>query len=280
MWPHLRSLWGAVGFGETYVAAPKTAVARREAYERDGFVSGGVLLDGTALSVLRAEFDRIHAQGLGAQDLRIAEGPGRVFYRIADLHRRSAEFERLVQHPVLVARLAELTGLDSFRVLTDQVQFKPPQVGGRNAWHRDMPTFPLERPFTGLTAWIALDDATRQTGCMRMVPGSHRWGDAEDLAVEGDGWGLPGVASLSTYHGHPVEVVPRPVPAGHVHFHHAMVWHESGRNKTPNKRRAFAIHFAGADDRYRGNRWTKLEGLRDGDPLDAAAPLVVRARTP
>ena len=36
--------------------------------------------------------------------------------------------------------------------------------------------------------------------------------------------------------------------------------------------------FVGAHDRYRGNRWTKIERLKDGDLLDAAATLVVRVR--
>lgn len=274
---HLRAFTRAVTGAGAFVEPPATAAARREAYERDGFVAGGALLDAQALAVLRAEFDRIFAGPAGADDERVAVGPERAFHKVYHLHRRSPAFAEVVSHPRLVARLAELTGLTAFRVLLDQVQYKPPRVGGRNAWHRDMPSFPLARPYTGLTAWIALDDATEHTGCLRMVPGSHRWGDAADLAVEGDGWGLPGVEDLAVYRGHPVTIVPRPVRAGHVHFHHDMVWHASGRNATRHRRRGLAIHFVGADDRYRANRRTTLPGLADGDRLDAVRPLVVRA---
>lgn len=273
----LRTLGGT----RPFVVPPATARERREAYERDGFVAGGALLDAKELRTLRAEFDRIFAEGPHDGDERVAVGTEREFHKFCHLNRRSRAFEDVERNPRLVELLAELTGLDAFRVLLDQVQYKPPRVGGRNAWHRDMPSFPLLEPYTGLTAWIALDDATEHTGCLQMVPGSHRWGDAADLAVEGDGWGLPGVEALDGYQGHAVEIVKRPVEAGCVHFHHDMVWHASGRNGTRHKRRALAIHFVGADDRYSGGRRTKLAGLKDGDRLDLAAPLVVRLdRTP
>jgi ectoine hydroxylase-related dioxygenase (phytanoyl-CoA dioxygenase family) len=258
--------------GAGFVRAPATAAERRRAYEEDGFVAGGPLLDDEECRTLRLEFDRLFAEGHETVPVR----GGRQFHKVYDLHRRSAAFAAVVTHPGLAERLAEITGLDALRVLLDQVQYKPPRVGGRNAWHRDQPSFPLAPPCTALTAWIALDDATERTGCMRMVPGSHRFGEPSDLAFEGDGWGLAGVDGLSAYRGHPVRVVTRPVAAGHVHFHHAAVWHASGGNATRRPRRAFAVLYVGEDDRYRGSRWTRLEGLRDGDPLDAAAPLVVR----
>ena len=121
-----------------------------------------------------------------------------------------------------------------------------------------MPSFPLVRPRTALTAWVALDDATDRSGCMLMVPGSHRWGDAADLA--GDDWSVPGVDDLRTYHGHPVRIVPRPVRRGHVHLHHELLWHCSASNLTRGKRRALAIHFAGAGDRYRAASASRSRG--------------------
>jgi phytanoyl-CoA hydroxylase len=268
----------AVAARSRFVSAPGTAEERRASYERDGFVSGGPLVEGKDLARLRAAFDEVFAHrsdpGAGIRHERVEVGP-REFFKVYDLHRLRPEFLEVVRHPRLAALLAELTGLAAFRVLLDQIQYKPPRSGGRNEWHRDMPSFPLVRPYTGLTAWIALDDATERTGCMKMVPGSHRFGDASDIAVEGDGWGLPGVGDLREYRGQAVTIVPRPVRAGHVHFHHDMVWHCSGRNGTRRKRRALAIHFVGEGDRYRPNGRTVLEGLVEGDRLEAVAPFVV-----
>jgi non-haem Fe2+, alpha-ketoglutarate-dependent halogenase len=42
------------------------------------------------------------------------------------------------------------------------------------SWHQDATYWGLSKPDV-LTAWIALSPATRQSGCMKMIPGSHRW---------------------------------------------------------------------------------------------------------
>ena len=255
-----------------------TPEERRRAWERDGFVAGGPLLDEGEVARLRDEFDRLFAGRNEIADLehdRLADGAGREYFKLYNLHRLSPEFAAVAEHPRLTAMLAELTGRDAFRVLVDQLHYKPPR-GGWNGWHRDMPSFPLVRPCTALTAWVALDDATEGSGCMLMVPGSHRWGDAADIA--GDGWSVPGVDQLDTYHGHPVRIVPRPVRSGHVHFHHELLWHCSGANLTRNKRRALSIHFVGADDRYREGGRIAYAGLTTGASLHGVAPVVVTSR--
>ena len=59
----------------------------------------------------------------------------------------------------------------------DQIQYKPPHHGGINNWHQDAPYWPVLKPETPVTAWIALDDVDESNGCMWMVPGSHKWGN-------------------------------------------------------------------------------------------------------
>ena len=262
-----------------FPAPPATPEERRLAWERDGFLAGGPLLDEVQVERLRDEFDRIFAARSelpGVEHERLQDGAGREYFKVYNLHRVSPEFEALAHHPRLVAMLVELTGRDAFRVIVDQLHYKPPQIGGWNGWHRDMPSFPLVPPYTALTAWVALDDATEGSGCMLMVPGSHRWGAAADIA--GDGWSVPGVDDLRAYHGHPVRIVARPVRSGHVHFHHELLWHCSGTNLTRHKRRALAIHFIGADDRYREGGRVTFAGLATGAPMDGVAPLLVAAR--
>lgn len=39
-------------------------------------------------------------------------------------------------------------------------------------WHQDAPYWPIVAPMTEVTAWVALDDADEDNGCMSMVPGS------------------------------------------------------------------------------------------------------------
>lgn len=258
------------------VGFPKPAssgVERRRLYERDGFVLGERLLDGARLATLRSEFDRLFSlreSSGGFVRCRSVELAGTVYHCVYELSRHSEEFGRLVRDPALIAMLAELTGETRFRVLLDQAQFKPPEVGGLNGWHRDMPTFPLIRPYIGITAWIALDDATEASGCMRLVPESHRWGEAWDIATD---WGIPKLPQV--YAGHRVRVHASPVPAGYVHFHHDMVWHSSGENRTGRPRRAFAIHYIDADARHSAHALSEFRELPFGAPMSLVLPIAV-----
>jgi ectoine hydroxylase-related dioxygenase (phytanoyl-CoA dioxygenase family) len=133
-----------------------------------------------------------------------------------------------------------------------------------------MPTFPLIRPYTGITAWIALDDATEASGCMRLVPESHRWGEAWDIATD---WGIPKLPEV--YAGHRVRIHATPVPAGYVHFHHDMVWHSSGENRTRRPRRAFAVHFIDADARHSAHVLSEYRDLPFGAPMSLVLPIEV-----
>ena len=51
---------------------------------------------------------------------------------------------------------------------------KPPGFPGQ-AWHQDERFIPTrDRSLVGV--WIALDDATLDNGCLRVIPGSHKMG--------------------------------------------------------------------------------------------------------
>ena len=50
---------------------------------------------------------------------------------------------------------------------------KPAGVGQETPWHQDGEYWPI-RPLKTCTVWIAIDDATVENGCLRVVPGSHK----------------------------------------------------------------------------------------------------------
>ena len=255
-----------------------SAVERRSLYERDGFVLGERLLDENRLRRLRGELDRVLAMRAADESTvkcRTVELDGSVYHCIYDLHRLSPEFAQVIRDPSLIPMLRELTGVTRFRLLLDQVQVKPRRIGGLNGWHRDMPTFPLIRPYTGITAWIALDDATEASGCMRFVPESHRWGEAWDIATD---WGIPELPR--EYRGHRVRVHASPVPAGYVHFHHDMVWHSSGQNRTARPRRAIAIHYIDADARHSAHVLSEYRELPYGASMSSVLPMELTASLP
>jgi phytanoyl-CoA hydroxylase len=219
-------------------------------FQRDGFVKGPKVIDDAWLGELREELARVIAdqgkagvpQPLGITNLSgDADHP---VWQIVNIWEASDAFQRLLNIPGLGQAIQRMIGGDEIRLWHDQIQYKPSGVGGVNAWHQDWPYWPTMSAPSAVTAWFALDDATAENGCMSMVPGSHKWGNAIDHlhairdSLVGNFSNLP-----RDYQGHEVAVQLTPVRAGEVHFHHSLTWHGSNANTSQRPRRAIALHF-------------------------------------
>lgn len=221
------------------------------AFHRDGFVTGSVVLSEQRVEELRSELDRVIAERdrpgvphpVRVADLsRDADSP---VWQVVNIWEASPAFREHIAEPAIVEEVAQLTGAGCLRVWHDQVQYKPAHHGGVNHWHQDAPLWPPIEPATQVTAWVALDEADAGNGCMRMVAGSHRWGDR--MAWLG---GLGDLSLPPAVDGHPVRVELRPVRKGAVHYHHCLTWHASHANPSGRPRRAIAVHYMTGDTRY------------------------------
>ena len=221
-------------------------------FERQGFANGGVLLEADRVDELCSELDRVIDQredGNVPQPVllrNLSPDPEQPIWQIVNIWEASEPYRKLIQESMLVEAMLQLTGAETLRVWHDQVQYKPAEKGGRLDWHQDAPLWPILKPMTQVTAWVALDDVDESNGCMHMVPGSAGWGDQIETVRRLNEMGeFP-----ETFNGHPVVAVPCPVERGHVHFHHALTWHASGANTSARPRRAIAIHFMTEETRY------------------------------
>jgi ectoine hydroxylase-related dioxygenase (phytanoyl-CoA dioxygenase family) len=50
---------------------------------------------------------------------------------------------------------------------------KPASEGFETPWHQDGHYWPI-RPLATCTVWVALEPSTRDNGCLRVIPASHR----------------------------------------------------------------------------------------------------------
>jgi phytanoyl-CoA hydroxylase len=109
-------------------------------------------------------------------------------------------------------------------------------------WHQDGGRFwGLDRDPI-LQIWLALDDVPVESGCVEVVPGSHRGG----LATP-DGGNVP--AALVTAACAEQRALALPAVAGEVILLHNHTWHRSRRNATGRARRAVTICYMSADTR-------------------------------
>jgi phytanoyl-CoA hydroxylase len=221
--------------------------AQIESFRRDGFLLGSKVVDDAQLQSLRAEMQRViderddktKTQPVMLRNLGTEQAP---VWQIVNIWQASEAFHELALNKTIAEEVAQLTDARELRIWHDQIQYKPAGKGGANHWHQDSPYWPPLMPKDQqVTAWVALDDADANNGCMSMVAGSHRWGDNI-----GDVEQLPKFDTSEMpreWRGHELKVHLCPVRAGHVHYHHGLTWHGSQANKSHRPRRAIALHY-------------------------------------
>jgi ectoine hydroxylase-related dioxygenase (phytanoyl-CoA dioxygenase family) len=172
-----------------------------------------------------------------------------VVIQIVNIWEADRLFNAHMYNPKITAMVAQLCNTDTLRVWHDQIQYKPPRVGAATGWHQDYPAWPILDPADLVSAWVALDDATMENGCMRMVPGSHKWGVHRGRIKTGENFTLA-YDPEQIPAGEKVEVEPVEVMAGEVAFHHCLTWHGSPKNPSEKKRRAIAVHYMPGHTRF------------------------------
>jgi len=163
---------------------------------------------------------------------------------------------RYVTHPVVAAAVGQLAGAHlpwwdgATKCMQSMLFTKPPGYPGQ-AWHQDEHHIPT-RDRSLLGAWIALDPATVENGCLWVLPGSHRFGYLHPVRPHDQ----PGEFDLAeTAFGfesdHPeTDAVPVEVDAGDVVFFCGHLLHRSFRNRSSGYRRALVNHYM--------NAWSEL----------------------
>jgi phytanoyl-CoA hydroxylase len=149
-------------------------------YHRDGYTVLADALSAGEVRALRDEAARICRGELGAIDgVRQAaagepdERVVRDYLCIHFPHKLSALMRGTLAHPAVVDALTGLIG-PNVKAMQSMLFIKSEGKPGQ-AWHQDELFIPTrDRSLTA--AWIALDDATVENGCLWVLPGSHRRG--------------------------------------------------------------------------------------------------------
>jgi phytanoyl-CoA hydroxylase len=237
------------------IANPKSSAnpdlaAWKTAYDRDGFVAIEGLLSLDEVEALRAETvaiargDRGAVAGVRPDDARPDEAVIGDILAIHMPHKISPLMRATMAHPKLVPILTALVS-PNLKAMQTMLFVKKPGKPGQ-AWHQDEHFIPTrDRSLCG--AWIALDDATIENGCMWMHPGSQASGVLYPMRAHGD----DRFDSAEEVHGHGYEReggVPVELKAGGVAFFNGHVLHRSLDNRARSGfRRALVTHYMSAE---------------------------------
>lgn len=204
--------------------------AQVAAYERDGFCFPVDVLDPAEVRQHRGELEAWER----AQGAPIDFPEKSKSYLLFDWA------DRLVHHPRILDAVEDLIGPDIL-VYHSTLFLKEANTPAFVRWHQDSAYFYLE-PHLHVTAWVALSEASVRAGCMRALPGSHRWGAFEhddrpepmNMIRRGQG--------ISDRFDHETGTF-MPLQAGQMSLHHTDLVHASGANDNDDRRIGFAISY-------------------------------------
>lgn len=167
--------------------------------------------------------------------------------------------DELVHHARVLDAVEDLLGAD-FSLWGSVLFIKEPRAPHFVSWHQDATYMGIE-PHDFVTPWIALTPSNLQTGCMSMIPGSHR----DKVRPHEDTFGednilTRGQAIRGVDEERRVDLVLRP---GQMSLHHARVIHGSQPNRSGSRRVGFAIQSympSGARQAIGENYWMPVRG--------------------
>jgi ectoine hydroxylase-related dioxygenase (phytanoyl-CoA dioxygenase family) len=185
------------------------------------------------------------------------------------------EVYELCTHPGLVAVMESLLGPD---LILWRSQFMRKESGGNAlAWHQDgsFPggaVLPAVNPVKTISAWIAVDEARVDNGCVWVVPGTHR-GTLDYVRKEASrGQGLFGRGFEVEYAVSPDRAVPMVLQPGQFMVFDCQTLHGSSHNPSPWRRLGLACRYTSPDVKVYENQTVDGQGY----VLDRFGCIVVR----
>lgn len=221
-----------------------------EFYKENGYYVLEDALDTEALAQLRDESVAIcrgeRGEVRGVESVTDEEDADvlRRYLCIHFPHKISAVMRSALAHPKIVDVLTQIVG-ENVKCMQSMLFIKAAGKPGQ-AWHQDEDFIPTrDRSLVG--AWIALDDATTENGCLWMIPGSHKPGVLWPMQVQRD-YRFDCTAESYAFPYNDEDALPVEVKAGTVVFFNGYTLHRSLPNTaTSGYRRALVNHYMSAE---------------------------------
>jgi ectoine hydroxylase-related dioxygenase (phytanoyl-CoA dioxygenase family) len=219
------------------------------------------------------------AQDPARRDYRANEHTSRQSFHIElGLWTRHATFRAFALESPAPAIAERLLNSSELNLFFDQLFVKEPESPEqRTPWHQDQSYWPISGEQV-LSIWVPFDPVSEETGALRYVKGSHRWGRRFTPTDFGRAQrAVPGVTGES-----PPDIDANPeryetlswnLEPGDCLVHHGMAMHGAPGNRSVGvRRRAHSLRFTGDDV-----RWDPRPGILERIPLMTTLPLSLAA---
>mgnify|MGYP000143237590 FL=1 len=203
-------------------------------YHRDGFFAPIPCLSADETAMFYAKFEAYEAAHEGWYEM----SKGQKLYLLQTWARD------LGCHPKILDAVEDVMG-PNLMVWGLSLFVKDAQSPSYVSWHQDSTYWGLSKPNV-TTAWIALSPANKQSGCMKMLPGTHKWEQVthrdtlaeENLLTRGQEIDVDVDEKDAVY----LEIEP-----GEISLHNIRTVHASAPNQSDHRRIAIAIRYITPD---------------------------------
>ncbi len=198
----------------------------KQRYERDGFVSGVRIVDTATAGAHREAMENAESV-------------------IGPLHYRS-KVHTILRSPMTLATLPAVLDIVEAMIGPDILLYnatyivKEANTASHVSWHQDLTYWGLSHD-DQVTMWLALSPATRESGCMRMVAGSHVSGrQHHEVTQDSSNVLLQGQTVRGVNEGNSVYCALQP---GEASFHHGWTLHASMPNHSSDRRIGLNVQY-------------------------------------
>ncbi|WP_276504725.1 phytanoyl-CoA dioxygenase family protein [Terrimonas pollutisoli] len=172
-------------------------------------------------------------------------------------HKISQTIHQYLSHPKVIDILTKIVS-KNLKCMQSMLFVKGPGKAGQS-WHQDEYYIPT-RDKSLVGAWIAIDDATVENGCLWIIPGRPGY-MIKRVKNDSDEYADVDTADVSAY---PDQMIPVEVKSGSVVFFNGYTLHSSLRNKTTDCfRTALVNHYMSAESMLPWDQDGKLDPTED-----------------
>lgn len=138
---------------------------------------------------------------------------------------------------------------------------KPRGDGKAVPWHTDGAYWGERlKPMEVITLWLAVDESTKENGCMRVLPGSHKHRVSMAEYVPVDHQANVFGAEIKSELMDEAQAVDLELKVGECHFHDAWTLHSSSPNTSDKRRCGYTMRYMPSRAVYTRDEWSDKTG--------------------
>ena len=221
-------------------------------YNREGYYFPVRILDDEQVAANRARLEKFEAtQGSPIEGAQRSKS-----------HLLFTWVDDLMRHEKILDAVGDLIGPD---ILCWNTFFwiKEPFSETFVSWHQDLRYWGLDTDNL-VSVWLALSPATPETGCMRVLPGSHK-GDLLPHTDEYKQHNLLTRGQEVAVKVDEAKAVAMPLQPGEISLHNVRLAHASGPNQSKDRRIGLSMHYMPTRTKQTIGEWDSAALVRGTD---------------